>query len=189
MDTTKPLRADARRNREKIVTAAIEAFTTAGTEAQMDDIARRAGVGIGTVYRNFPTKDALIEAIVAAHMEENAALAREHLEGGAGAWDCFADFIRAAGSKDQALADVVSSQPAETFTDALETTGLRAIVATMIERAQAEGTMRADATVDDVPIVMCGMAMTLLRLGPDAGRRYIELMLDGLRAPQPSPST
>ena len=59
----RPLRADARRNRERVLQAAREVFAEQGREAQMDDVARRAAVGVGTVYRHFPTKEALIDAI------------------------------------------------------------------------------------------------------------------------------
>src|SRR3954462_12789547 len=77
---TRPLRADARRNRERVLTAARAVFAEAGREAQMDDVARRAMVGVGTVYRHFPTKEALIEAIALDAFEQIAQRAREALE-------------------------------------------------------------------------------------------------------------
>lgn len=179
---TKPLRADARRNREKIVAAARDAFTALGTNAQMDDIAMRAQVGVGTLYRNFPTKDALVAAIVLAQMEENAAIARELLERDGPAWDVFCEFVERAGTKDQALAEVMSTQPAETFLNALGASGLAESAAEMMRRAQAEGTLRPDAGIEDIQIFMCGLGAVLRNFGPDRGRRYVEVMLDGMRA-------
>src|ERR1700710_2460976 len=73
----RPLRADARRNREKVLTAARAVFSEHGRDAQMDDVARRASVGVGTVYRHFPTKEALIEALVVDSFERLAGLATD----------------------------------------------------------------------------------------------------------------
>ena len=78
--TTRPLRADAQRNRDKIVAAARDCFSEDGLDAQMEDVARRAGVGVGTVYRHFPTKDALVRALVVAQMEAMTARGPEFLE-------------------------------------------------------------------------------------------------------------
>ncbi len=75
-----PLRADARRNREKVLAAARAVFSEHGRDAQMDDVARRAGVGVGTVYRHFPTKEALIEALMVAAFETIAEAAEAALE-------------------------------------------------------------------------------------------------------------
>src|SRR5919206_2825813 len=75
----RPLRADARRNREKVLAAARTVFSENGRDAQMDDVARRAGVGVGTVYRHFPTKEALIEALMVDAFETIAAHARDAL--------------------------------------------------------------------------------------------------------------
>src|SRR5437016_3198358 len=76
----KPLRADARRNRARVLEVATAAFTTEGLSVQIDEIARRAGLGVGTVYRHFPTKEALFEAIVLSWIEELVADARERTE-------------------------------------------------------------------------------------------------------------
>jgi AcrR family transcriptional regulator len=179
---TRPLRADARRNREKIVTAARDAFAATGLDTQMDDIARGAGVGVGTLYRNFPTKDALVAAIVLAQMEENAQIADDLLARDGCSWECFEDFVRRAGMKDQALAEVMATQPAATFIDALQESGLAANVAEMMRRAQADGKMRPDASIEDVQIFMCGMGAVLRNFGPDRGRRYADIMLAGMRA-------
>src|SRR3954465_2303509 len=75
----RPLRADARRNRERVITAAGAVFAEHGRDAQMDDVAKRAGVGVGTVYRHFPTKEALIEALAMDRFERILAAGREAL--------------------------------------------------------------------------------------------------------------
>ncbi len=80
--TARPLRADAKRNRDKIVAAARDAFSEEGLDAQIEDVARRAGVGVGTVYRHFPTKDALVRAMVVDKMEAMTAMASRVPRGG-----------------------------------------------------------------------------------------------------------
>jgi AcrR family transcriptional regulator len=181
---SRPLRADARRNRTKIVEAARATFAEYGLETQMDDIARRAGVGVGTLYRHFPTKDALVRAIVHDHMARMAELGRERHAAGGDPWEVFAGFLWTCSERnlsDRALAQVMSSQPAETFQSAARETGLVDVGAQLLERAQADGSARADAAVDDIPIMMCGLAGVLESWGEDAGRRYMTIMLDGLR--------
>src|SRR5918996_6567887 len=84
----KPLRADARRNRERVLKAARAVFADQGIDAQIDDVAKRAKVGVGTVYRHFPTKEALVDAIVRERFEELAGYAQEALER-ADAWEAF----------------------------------------------------------------------------------------------------
>jgi AcrR family transcriptional regulator len=178
----RPLRADARRNREKVLVAARAVFSENGRDAQMDDVARRAGVGVGTVYRHFPTKEALAEALVRERFEEIAGYAREALER-EDAWQGFCELIWRAAERnaaDMAFCEAVA------FTDqsrVVEEVGLARSTATLMERARAQGRMRADATVADVPMLMCG-AGSVMRMSPasDAWRRYLTLMLDGLRA-------
>ena len=112
----RPLRADARRNREKVLAAARAAFSEQGREAQMDDVARRAGVGVGTVYRHFPTKEALIEALMVAAFETIAAAAEEALEV-EDPWEAFTSVLwRGAETMagDRALSEVFASIPGAT---------------------------------------------------------------------------
>ena len=103
-------------------------------------------------------------------------------------WDDFAGFLRTCSEKnlsDRALAQVMTTQPAEIFREAAEETGLVAVGAQLLDRAQRQGTAREDATVTDIPVVMCGLAAVLESWGEDAGRRYMTLVLDGLRAAAP----
>src|SRR5919112_2626946 len=85
----RPLRADARRNREKVVAAAAAAFGEAGLDAQVEDIARRAGVGVGTVYRHFPTKDALVGALAEQHFDRLADAIEAAQRKRGDAWEIF----------------------------------------------------------------------------------------------------
>jgi AcrR family transcriptional regulator len=187
MDTligaTKPLRADARRNRERILKAARAVFADQGIDAQMDDVAKRAKVGVGTVYRHFPTKEALVDALVRERFEVIAGQAREALEH-EDAWEGFCELIwRSAegNAADRAFSEIVAHSDK---TDVVEETGLLDSVRELIARAQAQGRMRPDATEYDVGIVMCGAGsvMQAMTTVPDAWRRYLTLMLDGLRA-------
>src|ERR671910_2175082 len=97
----KPLRADARRNRERILKAARAVFGDHGIDAQIDDVAKRAKVGVGTVYRHFPTKEALLDALVRERFEEIAGYAREALERD-DAWDGFCELIWRAAERNAA---------------------------------------------------------------------------------------
>ena len=111
--STRPPRADARRNRARVLEAARTCFGESGLEAQVDEIARCAGVGVGTVYRHFPTKEALYEALASDHFLRLAATAREAL-GGADSWEAFSGFMRRAAelqASDRALAEVMAAQP------------------------------------------------------------------------------
>jgi AcrR family transcriptional regulator len=181
----KPLRADAQRNRDKIVAAAREAFSEFGLEAQMEDVARGAGVGVGTVYRHFPTKDALVRALVVDKMAAMAASAGPYLERAQeDGWDAFASFIRDCGQtheRDRALAQVISTQPATSFVDIAVDTGLMDAAGKLLAAAQEAGVARGDLVATDVGLMMCGMSAVLQSFGEAGGRRYLELMLCGMR--------
>ena len=179
------MRADAARNRAKIVKAAKAAFAERGLETQMEDVAKRAGVGVGTLYRHFPTKDALVRGLIVDKMERMADVAKAALERDTDdAWEAFAGVLRAGAEQqveDRALTQVVASQPQEAFRSAIEDeTPLAARMAELLERAKAAGAVRADAHPDDIPTMMCGMA-AVVQNGRD-WERYLELMLDGFRA-------
>ena len=182
-ESGRPLRADARRNRERVLAAARAVFADKGIDAQIDDVAKRAKVGVGTVYRHFPTKEALVDALVRERFEEIAGYAKEALER-EDAWEGFCELIWRGAERnaaDRAFCEVVA------FTDqrsVVEDTGLGAFTRDLMARAQAQGKMRADATDTDVEIMMCGAGsvMRAMITVPDVWRRYLTLMLDGLRA-------
>jgi AcrR family transcriptional regulator len=182
------LRADARRNRQRVLDAARECFARDGLDAQMDDIARAAHVGVGTVYRHFPTKEALAAAIAADHFDRLAASAREALEL-ADPWEGFSAFLRRSGSEqagDRALAEVMAAEPELMCDAANRRPDLHAALAELVRRAQAAGKLRPDLLPADVPMLICGVGRATLAgsKGPTMSpRRYIEILLDGLRAP------
>jgi AcrR family transcriptional regulator len=176
------LRADARRNRERILKAARAVFAEDGTVAQIDDVAKRAKVGVGTVYRHFPTKEALIEALVRERFEEIAGYAAEALEH-EDAWEGFCSLIWRAAERNAADRGMCEAVAFVDQRKVVEETGLGARTAELMRRAQEQGSMRADATALDVPIMMCGAGSVMRTIAsPDVWRRYLTLMLDGLRA-------
>jgi AcrR family transcriptional regulator len=182
------LRADARRNREAVLVAARERFSKEGLDCQMDEIARAAGVGVGTVYRHFPTKDNLVAALVKDRFERLSERAAEALAED-DSWRAFCEMIRDSARlqmRDRALSEFISSKPELGQREAVET-GLVDRTAELMARAQRAGQMRRDAVVEDVPTLMCGLcAITAGAAGsmPELNwERYVEIMLDGLRAP------
>lgn len=154
-----------------------------GLDAQMEDIAGAAGVGVGTVYRHFKTKDELVEALAAERFERLRELAREALEQ-EDPWGSFERFIRAAAhiqTEDRALSEVLTSRP-ETMGRAAESVGMLGLVSELLGRAQAAGVVRDDAHPRDIPMLMCALAGTF-RNPNSSPERYIGIALDGLRAP------
>jgi AcrR family transcriptional regulator len=183
----RPLRADARRNREKVLEAARAVFSEQGRDAQMDDVARAAGVGVGTVYRHFPTKEALIEALMVSAFEAIAAAAEAALEV-EDPWEAFT-FVLWRGAEtmagDRALSEVFASIPGATEAVMPTVAGLTDTMGELIRRAQEAGALREDLIVDDIPMVMCGIGSATKKEHrcPDAWRRHLTIVLDGMRAP------
>lgn len=183
----RPLRRDAELNRRRIIEAAREVFAARGLAATLDDVAHHAGVGIGTVYRRFPTKEALIEVALEDRLDEVVDLAETAMLEPT-AWDGLTLFLRRITdlhAADRGLRDVALGTQHRTRV------GERMVrpVQRLVERAQAEGTLRADFDVHDVPLLMLmvsEVAYNSERFHPYAYVRYRQLLLDGLRA---GPST
>ncbi len=181
------MRADARRNRKRVLSAARKCMARDGLEAQMEEIARCARVGVGTVYRHFPNKEDLVEALAADRFERLAGLAVEALERD-DPGPAFDDFIRASAriqSEDRALSEVLTSRPG-TMRRAAEGVGMLGLVAEVIGRAQEAGAIRGDARPEDIPMLMCALAGTYRNPFADP-ERYVSIILDGLRAPGSTP--
>jgi AcrR family transcriptional regulator len=185
--SARPLRADAARNRAKVLAAARRTFAVDGLEAEMADIAERAGVGVGTVYRHFPTKAALLAALSEDHFQMLAGILEEAAAEGGGAWEIIERMIWATAERtagDHGMCEVLASKPKEA--GALPAAiRLRELTGRLVEDAKAEGTIRPDATIDDIPMIMCGFGRIAAAQGegsPMNWRRYLRLMLDGLRA-------
>jgi AcrR family transcriptional regulator len=181
------LRADARRNREAVIAAAKKLFADQGLDAQMPDVAKGARVGVGTVYRHFPTKDDLIAALVADRFERLAQKARDALET-ADAWQGISDFIRFAAqiqADDRGLCEVMGSRP-DVMDAAARAVGLPQLCEQLVKRGQRAGQLRRDVVWEDIPAIACGLGrITQASVGPASGRwpRLVEIVLDGLRAP------
>jgi AcrR family transcriptional regulator len=181
------LRADARRNREAILAAAKKLFADEGLDAQMPDIAKAAKVGVGTVYRHFPTKDDLIAALAEERFERLAEKAREGIAA-ENPWEGVCEFIRFAANlqaDDRGLCEVMGSRPEVMNASALAV-GLDKLTDQLVKRAQRSGELRKDLDWQDIPMIACGMgSVTQPTMGPGNGRwpRLVEIIIDGLRAP------
>ena len=186
------LRADAERNRQRILEAARAVFAEAGLDAPLEAIAQRAGVGIATLYRRFPTRDELIAASLAPRMAEYATAVDEALLA-PDPWVGLSDFVeRVCGMQaaDRSLTDVL----AVTFPTAraLEEQRDRAYhgFVELVRRAQAQGTLRADFVPEDLVLLLmanAGVVHATRDAAPDAWQRFVALMLEGFRADDARP--
>lgn len=178
------LRADARRNRDAIVLAARRLVAEHGADTQIQDVAREAGVGVGTLYRHFPTKDALMGELIRACMLENAQISRD-AQAVADPWDAFASMVRngcesmAADAAKRRMWGIASEEAFRSAEDAREEMVRETLV--LIERAHAAGVLRPDFTGEDMPGLMCGLGAVIEGPGMSDWRRMVEFALDGLR--------
>jgi AcrR family transcriptional regulator len=181
------LRADARRNHDAVIAAAKKLFADQGLDAQMPDVAKAAKVGVGTVYRHFPTKEDLIAALAAERFERLAEKAREGIEAEE-PWEGLCDFIRFSAriqADDRGLCEVMGSRP-EVMNDSALAVGLDELCDQLVKRAKRSGGLRKDLEWEDIPMIACGLGrITPAEMGPATGRwpRLVEIIIDGLRAP------
>ncbi|KUL39147.1 TetR/AcrR family transcriptional regulator [Streptomyces regalis] len=185
---TRP-RADALRNRERIVTAAREMFVEFGPDVPLDEIARRAGVGNATVYRNFPDRDALVREVVCSVMDRTAAAAELALAETGDAFEALERFVHAAADERiSALCPMVQSTFDKNHPD-LEAARERVeqLVGEIMGRAKAAGRLRSDVDVGDVLLGVAQLSRPPAGTGCERAdrfvHRYLQLFLDGLRAP------
>ena len=170
-----------------MLAAASRLFADEGVDAQMPDVAKLAGVGVGTVYRHFPTKDDLIAALVGEGFERLAEKARECLEL-EDPWAGISEFIRFSAdiqAGDRCLCEITGLRPDLTGA-AAEAAGMPELLDQLVKRAQRDGSLRRDLTWEDIPMVSCGLgSATRQQVGPAMGRwpRLVEIVIDGLRAP------
>src|SRR5258708_3359607 len=177
--------ARARRNREQILASARAVFAESGAEAQIDDVARHAGVGVGTVYRHFPTKQALLTELVRQTFRLFTGWAREALEAGGEPFALIEGLLRriaetAAGDAgvQYALASSAGQAPAEAPAEQGE---LIAVIAELTGRARRAGTIRPGIEATDIAMLICGVVSAM---GPRPGfdwRRHLDLVTDALR--------
>jgi AcrR family transcriptional regulator len=181
------IRADARRNRERIMSSGRELFAREGPEAQMDEIAAHAGVGIGTVYRHFPTKEALLTEMVRVRFQEFAAIATL-AEDTVDPRDALETVMRRSA---EAVEGDMGFQLAMMGSNQLEWEGieeqkavLAEVLTRVIRRAIDAGVARDDFTFEDFGMVMCGITSTMYyKPGSADWRRHLAIILDGVRTP------
>ncbi|MGI5153039.1 TetR/AcrR family transcriptional regulator [Plantactinospora sp. CA-294935] len=194
LDPTPGVRADARRNRRQLIIATREAIASRGLDVSALDIATAAGVGVGTLYRRFGTKEALLDYVVLGHYDELLDTARACLER-ADPWDGLAEFVMelAGAHRDsRGLAEVTAACEKPPVPERTQRTiALQDAVIQLTERAHAAGALRADVTWQD--ILICSRAALDVDhcfgvdAGPNGWRRIVTILLDGMRAPGRTP--
>jgi AcrR family transcriptional regulator len=189
---TRPLRRDAQANRDRIVAAARAAFAVKGIDVPVEEIARRAGVGMGTLYRHFPAKEDLIDAV----LEDAFAAfisAAEHALDEQDAWAGFRGFLErvfALHVENRGLKDMIATRAHGKARAEAMRTRIRPLLRRLIERAQEQGALRADFTAEDMPLVFWAGGRVIeatAAVAPDFWRRHLGLLLDGLRAEAATP--
>ena len=182
----RPLRRDAERNRQRILHAALEVFTEQGLEVSLDEVARHAGVGVGTVYRRFRTKEELVEALFVDRVDEIATLAEQASEQ-PDPWRALVWFMERAV---EAMAGNLGLRQMLMFAtygqDMVAYARQRnaPLVSKLVERAQAAGQVRSDLAATDIPcsiFVLAEAAEMTRHANPDLWRRHLVLILDGMR--------
>ena len=177
----RPMRADARRNYEKLVAAARDVFTELGGFAPLEDVAERAGVGIGTLYRHFPTRQALLEAVYVGEVE-TIARAADDLSGEA-PWDALEQWLRQyagfAATKRALTEALLEAGPESDVLLSCRTAFVNAATP-LVERAQQAGAVRPDTDFSDI-IRMVGSVSVVPTTDPEQKERMLQIVLDGLR--------
>jgi AcrR family transcriptional regulator len=180
-----PLRADARRNHARILEVAREVFASEGLAVPIDTVAERAGIGVGTVYRHFPTKEALFAAIVTDRVQALAEDARAALADD-DPGEAFYGFLRMMAERsatDMALADAFAEAGVDIKSDlGVCKQDLHVAFGDLLERAQVAGAVRADVSASDVFALLSSTCIACGRQGrEDASERLVGVVLDGLR--------
>ncbi len=188
----KPLRRDALRNRERIVASARTLFAERGLDVPVEDITRRAGLGMGTLYRHFATKEELIDAVLEDALDGFLRLAEAALEEPDG-WTGLALFLEqvlALHGENRSLKDVLAAHAHGRGRAEAMRRRLRPLVARLVERAREQGSLRADFAAEDVALLLWGGAGVIETGGevaPEIWRRYLGFLLDGLRSDAATP--
>ena len=183
----RPLRRDAERNRQRILDAARVVFADRGLSGSHDDIAREAGVGVGTVYRRFPDKEQLIDALFEERIQEIADVARA-ATGHPDPWEALVGFLmrtQELQSQDRGLKELVlgGARGAERAVAARSL--IAPLAAQVLQRAKDAGVVRSDFELTDLPLIQLAVgtiAESSRDIAPDVWRRMMTLVIDGLRA-------
>jgi AcrR family transcriptional regulator len=193
---TRPLRADAARNRRQLLAAAAEVFAERGLDASVSDIAQRAGVGKGTVFRHFPSKDDLLAAVVLDRID-GLAFEGQRLLAAPDPADALLEFLAIAADQ-RRQRDLSFLSGAGDLNAAVRRSreALYRVIGALVDRARAAGVVRDDVTGTDVVLLMCAPNYVVGYLPdapPELWRRYLAIIFDGLRPegarplPQPPP--
>jgi AcrR family transcriptional regulator len=189
----RPLRRDAERNRRRIIDAARIVFAQRGLRGSHDDIAREAGVGVGTVYRRFPIKDQLIDALFEEAMEEIVGLAEQGLAID-DPWEGLVHFIvrgQELQCADRGLKELLLGSDAGVQRVAAARDRIAPLIERLLNRAQTAGAVRDDVAATDLPIMQLAIgaiADATRDVAPETWRRTLTVMLDGLRGDPPGES-
>jgi AcrR family transcriptional regulator len=179
-----PMRADARRSHERLLTAATEAFAEKGAEAPLEDIAKRAGVGIGTLYRHFPTRLDLQEAVYRSQVSVVCTQGAD-LAGSSAPGDAFAGWLRALASylvtKRGLASALIAAKGKDSEVISTCSQVIRSTADRLLRRAQEAGAVRADLTTMDVMMLVHGLVVATERT-PEQADRLLSITLDGLRS-------
>lgn len=186
MSTTRPLRQDAARNRERLVHAAHEVFRRRGLGAPLEDVAREAGVSIGTLYNRFPGRSELVDAAMGPLAQRAVAMAERDARA-ADPWQGFASFVEhtcALCADHRGYADMYRSGIPDTPVVTAAKKRLGALKTRILNRAKDAGVLRADIETTDVVLIVWAIAGTsdaTRDIAPEYWRRQLALVLDGLR--------
>jgi len=197
----RPLRRDAERNRQRILAAAAEVFTERGLDATLDDVARAAGVGIGTVYRRFPDKESLVSELFRDRIDalvtvaEEACAAPDPWQGLVG----YLEYVATALAGDLGLRQLMMFGTYDRVQVCYARDRMRPVIGKLVERAQAAGDLRRDFEATDVKMIafmLASIAEYAASATPGVWRRYLTMIIDGLRParagvtelPVPAPS-
>ncbi|MFC6023719.1 TetR/AcrR family transcriptional regulator [Plantactinospora solaniradicis] len=181
----RPLRADAQRNRDRLLDAAVRAFSREGPEVTLDAIAKDAGVGIGTLYRHFPTREALVEAVYRNELDRLCDAAAELLRSmppdeAIRTWmDRFIDYMTTKRGMADALRALIASG-GDPYAHTLDR--MTAAISSLLAAGAAAGTIRSDVEPGDVLASIGGISLAIGELGRrDQAGRLLDLLMDGLR--------
>src|SRR5580692_8911841 len=198
----RPLRRDAERNRQRVLAAAADVFTERGLDATLDEVARAAGVGVGTVYRRFPDKESLISELFRDRIDALVTVAEEACAA-PDPWHGFVTFLEfAAGAMagDLGLRQLMMFGTYDRDQVCYARDRMGPVLTRLVERAQASGDLRPDFAATDVKMIgfmLASVAEYAASVSPDLWRRYLAMLIDGLRPsrdgisalPVPAPTT
>ncbi|HEY0938243.1 MAG TPA: TetR/AcrR family transcriptional regulator [Trebonia sp.] len=182
----RPLRRDAERNRQRILAAAAQVFTERGLDATLDEVAREAGVGIGTVYRRFPDKESLVTELFRDRIDSLVTVAEQactHPDPWQGLVS-YLEFAAAAMSGDIGLRQLMMFGTYDRDQVCYARDRMAPVITRLVERAQASGDLRGDFRSADVKMIafmLASIAEYAATVSPEIWRRYLALVIDGLR--------